>query len=103
MRSEAEEMRAEIVQQVQSGHAQKQILDSYVARYGRVILATHDGTAAKIAFTIPLLIGLMSLAIVILLPHQWTRVRHRTVPTIGPMTSAPPEILERIRAELSLR
>ena len=101
MSSEAAEMRYEIVQQVQSGRAEKQILDGYVARYGRVILATPDGVAGKIAFIIPPLIGLMSLAIVVLLLRRWTRARQRTVPAIAPMTSAPPEILERIRAELN--
>ena len=63
MSSEAAEMRHEIVQLVLSGRTEKQILDGYVAHYGRAILATPDGITGNIAFTIPPLIGVLCLAL----------------------------------------
>lgn len=69
----AAEMRAEIARMVQEGRTDREILDSYKARYGTRILMEPEGQLRLWAYTIPAAAIFAGLALVIWIIRRMAR------------------------------
>ena len=73
MSQEAYNMRAEIHQMVLSGETERQIIDTYKARYGMRILSEPEGAYWWIATFIPPVFLAFGVVTLILLVRKWSR------------------------------
>jgi cytochrome c-type biogenesis protein CcmH/NrfF len=83
--AEAERMRREIAQRVARGESEQQILDEYVAQYGRRILVVPNGTEGKVLITTPLVAtcgAVLLLALFLRKRLVKTPVLHPSVPLV---------------------
>jgi cytochrome c-type biogenesis protein CcmH len=97
MSGEAAQMRDEVSNMVMTGKTDEEILTYYKDKYGKTILAVPDGTSAIFAFGVP-----VSAAIVaVIFTFMITRSLYKRSAVAHYSQSAPPEMLERVRRDMS--
>jgi len=61
MSQEAAEMRDEVMEMVEAGESEQDIITYYRTKYGERILAMPDGKTGEVAYTVPVTIALLAL------------------------------------------
>jgi len=103
MSMEAEQMREEVTDMVLAGKSEEDIIKYYKAKYGETILVVPDGKAGQIAYGVPIVValsafGLLTFGIGRALDRRPLRASTSQANLAG---SASPEVLERIRQDIS--
>jgi cytochrome c-type biogenesis protein CcmH len=103
MSMEAEQMREEVTDMVLAGKSEQDIIKYYKAKYGETILVVPDGKAGQIAYGVPIVValsafGLLTFGIGRALDRRPLRASTSQANLAG---SASPEVLERIRQDIS--
>lgn len=94
----ADEVRQDIRQRLAAGETQEQILDAYVAQYGKRILAQPPAEGlARMLYVLPPLALVLTAALVVVIVHRFTASRAAQAPVAY---STPFPVDERYRAEL---
>lgn len=103
MSMEAEQMREEVTDMVLAGKSEQDIIKYYKAKYGETILVVPDGKTGQIAYGVPIIValsafGLLTFGIGRALGRRPLRASTSQANLAG---SASPEVLERIRQDIS--
>ena len=94
----ADEVRKDIRRRLAAGESRDRILDAYVARYGKRILAQPPAEGiARALYLLPPLAFVLTAALVVVVVRRFTAPRPPDAP-VAPSTPPPAE--ERYRAEL---
>ena len=97
----ANPLRSEIDQKLQAGMTEGQIVDDFVAKYGRVVLAAPTGEGFDlVAWTLPVVALLAGLMVLYRVVRVWTRPRPLPASTPATPEAIPEQYRNRMEKEL---
>ena len=97
----ANPLRSEIDEKLQAGMTEKQIVDDFVAKYGKIILSAPTGEGFDlVAWTFPVVALLVGLIVVYLVIRAWTRRKPVLASAQGDLGVIPEQYQNRLEREL---